>query len=323
VRPPLVRDGAALLKSNSVNQVIAATLEQQELLWTGETMLPRRRYGRDGVELSVIGFGGIVVKDMDDAAAREIVAEAVSRGVNYFDVAPSYGDAEERLGPALQPFRDRVFLACKTLERTCHAAAAELERSLRRLRTDHMDLYQFHAVNEVREVDLIFAPGGALKAVVEARRSGRIRYIGFSSHDEDTAIEMMGRYDFDSVLFPFNFAAWFNAGFGRRLLAMATKKGVSCLALKALARQRWPPDDPQRDQFRKCWYQPVTSRDEAELALRFTLGLPVVSAVSPGEAALLRLAMDVVGDARPLTHEEEAALMEMARDLVPVFPAPS
>ena len=105
-----------------------------------------RPYGSTGIELSAVGFGGIVVMDETPADADRYVAEAIDRGVNYFDVAPSYGNAEERLGPALEPFRNRVFLACKTGKRDAAAARASLQESLKKLRTDRFDLFQLHAV---------------------------------------------------------------------------------------------------------------------------------------------------------------------------------
>ncbi|MCW4026735.1 MAG: aldo/keto reductase, partial [Candidatus Bathyarchaeota archaeon] len=114
--------------------------------------MERRRYGETGVELSVVGFGGIIVKDETPSSARRIVAEAVRRGICYFDVAPTYGNAEERLGPALEPYRDSVFLACKTTKRMKEEAEEELHRSLRLLRTDHFDLYQLHGVTTLEEV---------------------------------------------------------------------------------------------------------------------------------------------------------------------------
>src|ERR1700734_4114836 len=103
--------------------------------------IPRRRLGKTGEELSIIGFGGIVVMNEQEGEARNIVAEAVDRGVNYFDVAPSYGDAQERLGPALAPYRKNCFLACKTEGRGKDDSRKQLEESLRLLKTDHVDLY--------------------------------------------------------------------------------------------------------------------------------------------------------------------------------------
>ena len=134
--------------------------------------MEKRAYGNTGEQLSMIGFGGILVMNAEPEAAAHIVAEAVDRGINYFDVAPSYGNAEERLGPALEPYRDRVFLACKTGKRTRDEAAAELRDLLQRLRTDHFDLYQLHGLTTREELEQAFAPGGAMETFVAARDQG-------------------------------------------------------------------------------------------------------------------------------------------------------
>src|SRR4051812_37779422 len=123
-----------------------------------------RPLGRTGEELSIIGFGGILVMNVEAGEASSLVAEAVDRGVNYVDVAPSYGNAEQRLGPALEPHRDGVFLACKTGKRTKEEAAAELRESLGRMRTDHFDLYQLHAMTTREDLETATGPGGALEA---------------------------------------------------------------------------------------------------------------------------------------------------------------
>ena len=118
-----------------------STGKAQELSDSNAAQLPRRPYGDTGIELSIISFGGIVVMNADAEHASQVVGEAVERGVNYFDVAPSYGNAEEKLGPALEPYRKDVFLACKTGQRTAEGAQTEFDRSLELLRTDHFDLY--------------------------------------------------------------------------------------------------------------------------------------------------------------------------------------
>lgn len=284
--------------------------------------LPRRAYGRTGEQLSIIGVGGMLVANLEPGHARRLVAEAIERGVNYFDVAPSYWNAEEVLGPALEPYRNRVFLACKTLERTQEGARAELERSLERLRTDHFDLYQLHALSDVvTDVDVAFGRGGALETLIEAKRSGRVRYLGFSAHSEAAALAALDRYAFDSVLFPVNFAAYTVGRFGSRIMAKAEAQGVARLALKAMARQAWPADDPRRPQFPKCWYEPITDPREAELALRFTLSQPVTAALPPGEEMLFRRALDVAAAFRPLTPVEQTEVNLLAQALTPVFSA--
>lgn len=282
--------------------------------------LPRRAYGRAGEHLSVIGFGGIVVSGVEQAHADRVVAEAVEKGVNYFDVAPTYGDAEIKLGPALEPYRKDVFLACKTTQRTKEGAAAELKESLRRLRTDHFDLYQLHAITDVqKDVDAVFAEGGAMEVFVEAKKQGRVRHLGFSAHSEEAALAAMERYDFDSILFPVNFATFYEGGFGPRVIEAARSKGVAILALKAMARQRWPEGDPMRQQYPKCWYQPLTDRGEARLGLYFTLSQPVTAAIPPGDESLFRMALDLAMGYHPISEEEKASLRQMARSLKPVF----
>ena len=201
--------------------------------------LPQRTYGDTGERLSIIGLGGTAVSGVEQEHANRLVAEAVEKGVNYFDVAPSYGDAELKLGPALEPYRKNVFLACKTEQRTRDGAAAELAGSLQRLRTDHVDLYQLHAISDMqKDVDTAFGKDGAMEAFLEAKKQGRVRYIGFSAHSEEAALAAMDRYDFDSILLPINFATFYKSNFGPRVMEAAKSKGVARLALKALAKQQ-------------------------------------------------------------------------------------
>ena len=170
--------------------------------------LEKRSLGKTGEKLSILGFGGIVVMDSTPEQASERVKEAINCGVNYFDVAPSYGNAELMLGQALSPFRKDVFLACKTTERNKEGSRKELEQSLRNLQTDHFDLYQLHAVTSLQDVDTIFSSGGAMETFLEAREEGKIRFLGFSAHSVEAALELMNRFSFDTILFPVNFATW-------------------------------------------------------------------------------------------------------------------
>ncbi len=277
-----------------------------------------RVLGQTGRRLSVVGFGGIVVKDTTPEEASQLVAEAVRRGVNYFDVAPSYGNAQERLGPALEPYRKDVFLACKTGERSRAGAQAELKQSLELLRTDHFDLYQLHGVTTMAEVEQIFAPGGAIEALLEARDKGQTRFLGFSAHSEEAALALMDRFSFDTILFPINWTCWFQTGFGPKVVERAHDKGMGILALKALAKRAWREGEPRA--WPKCWYCPVESKEEAALALRFTLSKPVTAAVSPSHAELLWWACDAAGSLAPLTPAEEQELKRRSEGLEAIFP---
>ncbi|MEM2936841.1 MAG: aldo/keto reductase, partial [Candidatus Bathyarchaeia archaeon] len=265
-------------------------------------LMEKRKYGRTGEELSVVGFGGIIVMNEDPSSASRIVAQAVDRGINYFDVAPTYGNAEEVLGLALEPYRESIFLACKTAKRAKEEAAAELHQSLQRLRTDYFDLYQLHAVKTLEEVDKIMGEGGAIEAFVEAREQGLVRYLGFSAHSEEAALALLDRFKFDSVLFPINWVCWHQGNFGPRVLEEAKEKGVAILALKALAKRRWREGEERK--WSKCWYAPVDTPEEASLALRFTLSLPITAAVSPSHAELLWWACDAAEQFKPLSKGE-------------------
>lgn len=288
----------------------------------GSGEIPKRNFGNTGIKLSIIGFGGIVVKNAEQSHANKVVAEAFERGVNYFDVAPSYGDAEIKLGPALEPYRKDVFLACKTQQRTKEKAQTELDQSLKNLRTDHFDLYQLHAITDTKkDVDKVFAKGGAMEVFLEAKRSGKVRFLGFSAHSQDAAFAAMDRYDFDSILFPINFATFYKGDFGPQVIQRAKEKGMAVLALKAMARQRWPKNDPLRKKYKKCWYQPLTDPEEVMLGLKFTLSQPATAILPPGEEGLFLLALDMVKDYKPLTSEENEKLRILASELNPIFTA--
>ncbi|HUU53832.1 MAG TPA: aldo/keto reductase [Armatimonadota bacterium] len=278
--------------------------------------MKRRVLGRTGEELSILGMGGIVVSELEQAEANRIVAEAVDRGVNYFDVAPSYGDAEERLGPALEPYRKDVFLACKTGSRDRDGSAKDLETSLKRLRTDHVDVYQLHGLMDLDDVEKAFGPGGAIETFEAAKRDGKARFLGFSAHAEEAALAALDRFPFDSVLFPFNFACW-SGGFGPQVMEAAKAKGMGRLALKAAARTFWSGEEQKHP---KCWYEPYDDPDTARLAFYWTLSQDVTAAVSPGQHELFPMMLDLAEKFRPITPEEEQQLRGITEGLTPIFP---
>jgi aryl-alcohol dehydrogenase-like predicted oxidoreductase len=281
--------------------------------------IARRTLGKTGEKLSMIGFGGIVVMDENPDAASNIVAEAVDRGINYFDIAPSYGNAQERLGPALAPYRKNVFLACKTEGRTKDDSRKQLEESLRLLKTDHVDLYQFHALTKMKELDQVLGPGGAMETMEAAKKEGKIRFIGFSVHSQETALAALDRYNFDTILFPVNWVLFTQADFGPKILKKAQEKQTGILALKAMAKTVWPADQKQNHPEPKCWYQPAGFPDEASLGLRWTLGHPITAAIPPGDEKYFRLAMDVAQNYKPLEAHEEQALLSGGHGVEPIF----
>jgi aryl-alcohol dehydrogenase-like predicted oxidoreductase len=296
----------------------AATGLATQALLGAQNQLPKRPY-KDDVRLSTIGFGGIIMLDQEQPKANQIVAEAIDRGLNYFDVAPSYGDgeAEEKLGIALQPHREHVFLACKAEKRDAQGAREQLETSLKRLRTDHFDLYQFHAVKTPQEAKQIMAPGGAAETFIKAKKEGMTRYIGFSAHGIEAAKILMDGMQLDSVLFPVNYVNYAEGDFGPQILAEAKRRGLARLALKSLAQTTWKPGE--RKTYANCWYRPIEDPAAAEKALRFTLSEDVTAAIPPGYEKFLRMAMDFASQFKPLGSTERQELLASAKGVTPTF----
>lgn len=283
----------------------------------GRSVLARRELGKTGERLSVVGFGGVLVMNEEPAAAARMVAEAVDLGVNYFDVAPSYGNAQERLGPALEPFRKNCFLACKTTERSGEGSRRDLEESLRLMRTDHFDLYQLHAMTTDEDVEKAFGPEGAMETLVRARAEGLVRHLGFSAHSESAALACMERFAFDTVLFPINFICWHNGGFGPAVVEAATAKGMGILALKSLA--LGPVREGEEKPFPKCWYRPIEDDVLSDLAVRFTLSKGVTALIPPGEPGFFRKTVEIAAKNRALSQIEEERVRSAALGITPLF----
>jgi predicted aldo/keto reductase-like oxidoreductase len=297
---------------------LGAVAARHGLAAEGEALpkLPRRRYGKTDAELSIVGFGGIALMNGEQKVADEAVAWAIERGVTYFDVAPSYGNAQDRLGPALAPYRDRCFLACKTGKRDAAGARAELENSLKVLQTDHVDLYQHHGFVKTDDVDAAFAAGGAMETFIKAKEEGKIRFLGFSAHDEKSALMALERYPFDSVLFPFN-AVLLESGYGDELLKAAQAKNVALLGIKAIA---WTKvQKGQAKSYPNCWYQPQDKAELANLLLRYAMDLPLTAAVSPGDVRLMKLCVEMALRYKPLTEAERADLKQQVAGVEPIF----
>ncbi len=285
--------------------------------------LPRRPLGRTGEQLAIVAFGGNIIREETQTNADRMVHEAFYQyGTNYYDVAPAYGDAEIVMGPALQGLRQQVFLSCKTQKRDAVGAQAELERSLRRLRTDYFDLYQHHFLNSREDVERAFGPGGAMEVMVKAKEQGKTRYLGFSAHTVEAAFYAMEHYDFDTVMFPITYVSWYNQNFGPQVVekALETKKGL--IAIKPGARCARTHGEQGGGKFAKVWYHPHTAVEEIARSYYFTLSQPVTSAIPPMENELFQLACRVAHSFIPLTAAEREELRAEAAQLPSIFQYP-
>jgi len=282
--------------------------------------LPRRVCGRTGQKLSVVGFPGLALAHCDQETGTAALHRAFEGGVNYFDVAPNYGngDAELKMGIGLQGLaRDQYFLACKTHKRDKEGARMELERSLQRLKTDHFDLYQLHHLVTPAEVKQALGPDGAMATILKAKEEGKLKYIGFSAHTTKGALEAMRSFKFDTIMFPINFVEYYTRGFGKEVLALANQQGAGVISIKPLSWGTFPKGSPKN---REWWYRSVEEPAQVELALRFSLSQPgVVAAIPTSFVELLDKAVTAAKAFRPLDEEGTGRLKEMAANQGSLF----
>ena len=275
--------------------------------------MERRILGKTGYKVSPVVFGGIVNMKETQEDANRYVSCAIERGVNYFDVAPSYGDAEERLGLALSPYRCSVYLACKTHERRAEPSKEELLRSLEHLRTEYFDVYQLHAMTTQEDIDLAFGDNGVMETLLWAQREGLIRKIGFSTHNEDIALQAMDLFQFDTVLFPMNWALGIVRGWGDRIAERVKETNAGLLAMKTMVHRRW--FEGEERVYPKSWCKPIVGNDALTIAaMKYGLFKGAATLVPPGDFEHFNFMLDHIEEclSDALSPEEWTMLRQEA-----------
>lgn len=281
-----------------------------------------QKLGRTGFEVSAVSYGGVVSSQHFDKAvipgdgqgmSDHFVAWAVEHGVNYFDVAPGYGDAQMLMGNSLRPYRENVFLACKTALRDRAGAERDMAESLRLLHTDWFDVYQLHGLVTMAELETVFAPGGAMELLRDMREKGIARRIGVTVHNEAVALKALELYDFDTVLFPFNWHMHMAHGMGEALRNAARQKGMGLLCMKSMIERAWDDDERYASKYPKSWCKPIDIDEEPELllaAVKYALSLGVDTLIPPGNFEHFRFAVDHIEEAldNPLSESERDLL---------------
>ena len=283
--------------------------------------MEKRKFGRTGHLSTVAIFGAAAFGKISQADADRVMEQVIAAGVNHIDVAPSYGQAEIRIGPWMPRERDRFFLGCKTTERTVEGAWNEMQASLERLQTDRFDLYQLHAVTTFAELDQVTGPGGALEAFVEARDEGLIRHIGITGHGVDAPaiyLEALRRFDFDSVLFPLNFVQAANPAYyanAQELIRQCRAKDVGTMVIKSVTRGPWG----EKEKTHTTWYEPFTDMEHIQPAVNFALSHDVTGLCTPGDVRVLPLVLKACENYTPLSGEEQERLIDAGRAYQPLF----
>lgn len=278
-----------------------------------ETVRGDMRYrplGRTGEQVSAIGLGGHHIgRIRDEAECIDLIHRAIDHGVTFLDNCWDYhdGESERRMGKALQGGRrDRVFLMTKIDGRTREAAARQLDESLRRLQTDRVDLLQHHEVIRLEDPDRIFAEGGAHEALLEARRAGKVRFIGFTGHKDPLVhlrmleVAAQHQYRFDAVQLPLNVMDAHFRSFEAQVVPVLVREGIGVLGMKSMG-----------DGFilRSKRVTPIE-------CLHYALDLPTSTVITGIDSPeLLDQALEAVKTYRPLTDEQRRGLLERTADL--------
>lgn len=277
-----------------------------------------RRLGRLGHQSSVLIYGAAALAEVGQDVADRSVQEALDAGINHFDVAASYGDAELRLGPWMPRIREQIFLATKTGERGAEGAWREINQSLERLQTDRVDLLQLHAVTDLAELDAATGKGGALESALRAVDEGMVGAVGITGHGHDapaTHLEALRRHPFATVLTPINLVLSRDPNYRAAYDAVVEevqRQDAGLMIIKTVSRQNWKGEH----RF-ATWYEPFDDQRTITAAVSWALSLPVVTGLAtPGDVGLLGM---VVEAERSRMDPDEAAQVLGAE---PVFSSP-
>ncbi|MCH2673343.1 MAG: aldo/keto reductase [Dehalococcoidia bacterium] len=277
--------------------------------------MQRRKY-KNNDNLSIIGLGGISIKGLGKTKASEVISFSIDNGINYFDVAPGYGDAQELMGVGLLPYRKDVFLACKTKFRDLRNSQSDLENSLKLLKTNYFDLYQLHGMKTLDDFEKVTSKNGALKTLIEAKEKGLIRYLGFSCHSIKVAKLLINLSIFDSILFPVNWNLMIKENFGEEILKLCEEKNITVLALKSMAERKWKENENRL--YKNCWYKPINDPFLMDLSIKFTLSKNVTSLIPPGDQGLYKKSIEIGKNYKKLSKSEYEYLCNLSPSNNPI-----
>lgn len=258
-------------------------------------MIPSLGFGRTGHESSRLIFGAAALFNATPEETEEALALLLDNGINHIDVAASYGEAELRVGEWMPRHRDAFFLATKTGERTYQAAREQIRASLERTRTDHLDLIQLHNLVDETDWETAFSDDGAVRAAIEARNEGLVRYIGVTGHGTRVAamhLRSLERFDFDSVLLPYNYSMMAQPEYAEdfeHLVEVCQERQIAVQTIKSVARRRWKEGEHRHT---TTWYEPFTDADDIQRAVHWALARPGVFVNSASDLGVLRRIID-------------------------------
>jgi aryl-alcohol dehydrogenase-like predicted oxidoreductase len=285
-------------------------------------LIPLEPFGRTGHQSTRAIFGGAALSDVTQAVADRTLDVLLEHGVNHIDTAAGYGDSELRIAPWLKRHPERFFLATKTGERKAGPAREQLHRSLDRLGVDHVDLWQLHSLADPIEWDVALSPGGVIEAAIEAREQGLVRFIGVTGHGIQIAAghrRSLARFDFDSVLLPYNHVTMQEPYYAQNFEALAAacaERQVAVQTIKSIALRPWAG----HPHTRSTWYQPLEEQADIDLAVWWVLGRPGVFLNTVGDVDLLPRVLDAASRFERRPSEAEMSRLHEGARLEPIFP---
>jgi len=285
-------------------------------------MLATLPFGRTGHRSTRIVFGAAALHSVTQDEADRGLERLLESGVNHIDTAASYGDSELRIGPWMREHRGRFFLATKTGERSYAGAREQIRRSLERLRIDRLDLLQLHNLVNPEEWEQALGPEGALRAAIEAREEGLVRFLGVTGHGTRVAamhLQSLARFAFDSVLLPYNFSLLRDARYARELeelLALCRARHVAVQTIKSIARRRWPERGVPTH---STWYEPFEEQAEIDRGVHFALAKPEVFVNTASDLTLFPRMVDAARRFERAPEDEEMRAQEERLAVVPLF----
>jgi len=282
-----------------------------------------RLLGRTGFKVSILAIGGCgpgVAPNLEEGL--KAFENALEKGINMVDIAPSYGEAETRLAQLIRRNRGKLVVTEKTLERTREGAWMELRQTLSRFNVENLDVYQFHAVSTLEELEKIFSEDGAMKAFLEAREQDLIKYIGITAHsDMRIVVKALERFDFDTVLIPVNVGSMIAPAPEndfKPVLKIARERNTGVIAIKAIAKGKWIGERKYQ-----TWYEPMDEQEDIDKAVWFTLSQDPVATYSMAcDIRLWPKIMSAGEEFRKLSQEEQEDVISYFRNkgVLPLFP---
>ncbi len=283
--------------------------------------MEKRTLGRTGYKSTLVALGGASIRPNTTSESEAYIKFALDHGVNHIDVAPTYGNgmAEVILGKWVKEYRKNLFVGCKTQKRTGKEATDQLNKSLNNLRTDYVDLYQLHGLDDSEELKTALGENGAVPAILDAKKQGLVKYVGITSHNPVNIMKALQGFNFDTVLLPVNYVLRAHPEPQNDyvpVLALAEERNLGVIAMKSVARGPWPTEEKTHN----TWYQPFSTQKDVDEAVWFTLSQCVTTAASSSDTRIARMMIDAAERYVPLSQSEQQELLKKASTWVPLFP---